>query len=282
MINRDGLKPSGLMIMSEKPFRYKLQSHRKTSPNLEIAIANRLLNLVLSRGWTDYDNFSSELAYNIAKTRPHSRNELTEVINSFQCPFFTLNNIKKKQFVEILPIDEILSLFGKYVEMSPITFSDVFSETNNVSIDEGKKLVSNLANVPETTIQGALLDSLREKNATNCRDRTKDTVLEVGDLEHFSLDVKGTPRTFAVVAKGYNSVKGKTITWEDIAHQVTKAYNRTNPDHILIVLAKNLTDSVVSELVQYGKSVGNENLAIIADPLTVVRFLRARNLVCAI
>ncbi len=194
-----------------------------------------------------------------------------------------MNNIKRKQFVEILPIDEILNLFGKYVEMSPITFSDVFSETSNVSIDEGKRLISSLENVPEATIQGALLDSLREKNATNCRGRTKDTVLEVADLEHFSLDVKGTPRTFAVVAKGYNSVKGgKTITWEKIAHQVIRAYNRTNPDHILIVLAKNLTDSVVSELVQYGKSVGNENLAIIADPLTVVRFLRARNLVCAI
>jgi len=188
-----------------------------------------------------------------------------------------LNKITKNQLVEILPIDEILSLFGKYTEMSPITFSDVFSETNNVSIDEGKKLVSNLANIPEHTIQEALLDSLREKNATNCRGRTRDTVLEVADLEHFSLDVKNTPRTFAVVAKGYNSVKGKTITWEDIAHQVTKAYNRTNPDHILIVLAKNPADSVVSELVQYGKSVGNENLAVIADPLTVARFLGARN-----
>lgn len=217
------------------------------------------------------------MAHNIAKIRPCSRNELIEVINSFQSSFFTLNNVKRDQFIEILPLDEILGLFEKYVEMGPITFSDVFSETNNVSIDEGKKLVSTLASVPEATIQGALLDSLREKNATNCRGRTKDTVLEVADLEHFSLGVKGTQRTFAVVAKGYNSVKGKTITWEDIAHQVTKAYNRTNPDHILMVLAKNPTDSVVSELVQYGKSVGNENLAVIADPLTVVRFLRARN-----
>ena len=247
---------------------------------MEIAIANRVLNSVLSRGWTDYDNFSSELAYNIAKTRPRSRNELIEVINSFQCPFFTLNKITKNQFIEILPMDEILSLFGKYVEIGSITFADVFSETNNVSIDEGKELISDLAHVPEHTIQGALLDSLREKNATNCRGRTKDTVLEVADLEHFSLDVKSTPRTFAVVAKGYKSVRGKTITWEDIAHQVTKAYNRTTPDHILIVLAKNPADSVVSELVQYGKSVGNENLAIIADPLTVVRFLKARNEIC--
>lgn len=265
--------------MSEKPSRHRRPNQQKTSPNLEIAIASRLLNSVLSRSWTDYDDFISKLAHDIAKTRPRSRNELVELINSFQSPFFRLNNITKTELVEIIPVDEILGLFGNYVETSPITFTDVFPETSNVSIDEGKKLISTLANVPEHTIQGALLDSLREKNATNCRGRTKDTVLEVADLEHFSLEVQGAPRTFAVVAKGHNSVKGKTITWESIAHQVIKAYNRTNPDHILIVLAKNPADSVVSELVQYGKSVGNENLTVIADPLAVVRFLRARNMI---
>lgn len=238
-----------------------------------------MLNLVLSRGWTDYDDFSSELAFCISKTRPRSRNELIEIIGSFQCPFFTLNKIKKSEFVEIFPIDEIFHLLDKYVEISPITFLDVFTETNNVSVNEGRKSISCLASVKERTIQEALVDSLREKNATNCIGRTKDTVLEVADLEHFSLETKGIPRTFTVVAKGYNSVSGKTITWGNIAHQITKAYNRTNPDHILIVMAKNPADSVTSELVQYSKTVGNENLVIIADPLTLARFLKARNLI---
>ncbi len=192
-----------------------------------------MLNLVLARGWTDYDNFSSKLSLCIVKAQPHSKNELVAVVKSFSCPFFTLNKLERNKFIEILPVSEILGLLDRYVEISPITFQDVFPETNKVSVDEGKKLVAVLENVPESTIQEALVDSLREKNATNCRSRGKDTVLEVADLEHFSLNVKGTPRSFSTVVKGHNSVSGKTITWENIAHQILKAYNRTNPDYVL-------------------------------------------------
>ncbi len=243
---------------------------------MEIAIANRLLNLVLARGWTDYDNFSSKLSFCIVKALPHSKNELVAVVKSFHCPFFTLNKLERNRFIEILPVSEILGLFAKYVEISPISFQDVFSETSKVSVDEGKTLVTKLENVSESTIQEDLVDSLREKNATNCRGRGKDTVLEVADLEHFSMNVHGTPRSFSTVAKGYKSVSGKTITWENIAHQILKAYNRTNPDHVLVVLAKNPADSVISELVQYSKSIGNENLVVMADPITLARFLKAR------
>ena len=244
------------------------------NPSLEIAIANRLLNLVLARGWTDYDNFSSKLSLCIVKAQPHSKNELLAVVKSFHCPFFTLNKLKRNKFIEILPVSEILGLFAKYVEISPISFQDVFPEINKVSVDEGKKLVAALENVPESTIQEALVDSLREKNATNCRSRGKDTVLEVADLEHFSLKVLGSPRTFTAVVKGYKSLSG-TITLEKIAHQILKAYNRTNPDHVLVVLARNLADGVISDFVQYGKSVGNENLIVTADPLAVAMFLKA-------
>jgi hypothetical protein len=187
-----------------------------------------------------------------------------------------LNGIGANDFIKIFPIQEILSLMDKHVQIGPITFIDIFPEINAISIDEGKISAISLVRLPESSIQEALVDSLREKNATNCRERTKDTVLEVADLEHFSLGILGTPRTFATVVKGYKSVSGKTVTWENVAHQIIKAYNRTNPDHVLLVLAKNLADSVTSELVQYGKSIGNENLVVIADPLTVARFLKAR------
>ena len=135
-----------------------------------------------------------------------------------------------------------------------------------------------MAILPEDKIQEALVDSLREKNATNCRGRAKDTVLEVSDLEHFSVNVKGIPTTFSAVVKGYKSISGKTITWENIAHQVIKAFNRTHPDYILLVLAKNPADSVTSELIQYAKSIGNQNLIVMCDPLELTRFLIARHL----
>jgi hypothetical protein len=190
-----------------------------------------------------------------------------------------LNKTSPDILIEIFPLKEVLDLLSKYRELGPLTFSDVFPETAKVSIDEGKKCVASLANLAEEKIQETLVDSLREKNATNCRGRTKDTVLEVSDLEHFLVDVKGTPRTFAAVVKGYKSVgKRKSITWEQIAHQVLRAYNRTSPDHILLVLAMNPADSVTSELVQYSKSIGKQNLIVMCDPVELARFLKARHL----
>jgi hypothetical protein len=235
--------------------------------------------LILSRGWTDYDNFSAELASRIIEAEPASKKQLIGIIRSFRSPFFSLNNIDVNDFIKIFPVNETLNLLDKHAQIGPLTFIDVFPETTKVSIDQGKGYVKNLAKIDESVIQGALVDSLREKNATNCRGRGKDTVLEVADLEHFSLNVIEVPRTFATVAKGYKSVSGKTITWEDVAHQVIRAYNRTTPDHILLVLAKEPADSVISELVQYGKSIRNENLVVMADPLTLVRFLKARNVI---
>lgn len=255
-----------------------MQKRKKNNPNLEIAIANIVLNAILARGWVDYDNFSSKLSNRIANNCPKSKKDLLTIVNSLQTPFFKLNKLKKSDFIGILPINEIFSLFGEYVQLSPLTFSDIFVETNKVSVDEGKSLATILKDTAESVIQNALVDSLREKNATNCRSRGKDTVLEVADLEHFILNIQGNYTSFSVVAKGFKSVGGKTITLENIAHQIMKAYNRTDPDYVLLVLAKELADSVISELVQYGKSIGNEYLVIIADPVTVARFLKARNL----
>jgi hypothetical protein len=81
------------------------------------------------------------------------------------------------------------------------------------------------------------------------------------------------------VVKGYDSIAGKTINWEKIAHQVLKAYNRTKPDHVLLVMAKNPADTVISEFTEYGKSVGNVGLVVLCDPLTLARFLKARNVI---
>lgn len=247
------------------------------NPNLEIAITNRVLNCIHTRRWKDYDNFSAKLSCQIIERDPKTSAELISVVKSFIRPFYTLNNITPDILVEVLPIQDMLNLLSKYHEIGPLTFTDVFPETSSVTITEGKKLLLALATLPEGKIQETLVDSLREKNATNCRDRTNDTVLEVGDLEHFSVKVQGVPTTFAAVVKGFKSVSGRTVTWENIAHQVTKVY-RTRPDHILVVLAKNAADSVISELVQYAKTVGNQNLIVTCDPVELARFLKARHI----
>ncbi|MCW4002613.1 MAG: hypothetical protein NWE95_01695 [Candidatus Bathyarchaeota archaeon] len=247
------------------------------NPRLEIAVTNRILNPVLSHGWKDYDNFSAKLARYIIKHNPTSKKELVDTIKAFENHFFNLNTIDADTLIRVLPLDDIIDLLSEHREVGPLTFSDIFPETTSVTIAEGKKAIANLATLPEDKIQEALVDSLREKSATNCRNRGKDTVLEVADLEHFSVSVKGKSTTFSCVVKGSKSLGG-SITLEKIAHQVMKAYNRTHPQHVLVVLARNLADSVTSDLIEYGKSVGNENLVVLCDPVDLSRFLKARKI----
>ncbi len=235
-----------------------------------------MLNFVLARGWTDYDNFSSKLAHRIAEIEPSNRAEIADIVQEFSSPFFDLNHVQKEAFAQAFPNEEILSVIRSQKPVRPLTFIDVFDETSKVGIEEGRKLLEKLESLDERTIQNALRDSLREKNATNAVERKHDSSIEVADLEHFVLRIGGSPRSFAVVVKGYKSVKGKTINWEKIAHQVFKAYQRTTPDFIILILAKDPADTVISESVSYGKSVRNLGLVILCDPVTLCRFLRAR------
>lgn len=160
--------------------------------------------------------------------------------------------------------------------VTPLTFVDIFSETTITPIVEGKALVPQLEKVPERLIQSALLDSLREKNATNPHERRRDTPLEVADLEHFTLPVKRRFSSFACVVKGFKSIPHLTVTWKDISHQITKAYQGTLPDYILLVLAKDPVDGLITALTNYAESVGSPNLIIMCDPINLARFLQAR------
>lgn len=254
-------------------------SNKNTGQNAEIAILNIILNFVLSRGWIDYDNFSSNLTKQILRTNPSSEKDIGEILRKKKGAFFRLNNINKGRFIEAFPSKEIIQIIQAQIPTTPLTFVDVFQETTDVSISEGRRLVSLLERLPERTIQDALLDSLREKNATNPHERQGDTVLEIADLEHFILSVKNRHFSFACVVKGYKSLSRKTVTWKDISHQITKAYQGTFPDYLLVVLAKDPADGLISKMVNYGKSVGNSNLIVLCDPINLGRFLHARKVI---
>lgn len=250
----------------------------RTNQNREIAILNRILNFVLARGWKDYDNYSSKLSRRLVDGGSSSHDEIVHVIGELKSPFFKLNDVTPKQFIESFPIDEISELLSDS-QPRPITFVDVFPETASVDITAGKRLTSKL-DIPEELIQGAIRDSIREKNATNPIERGKDSPLEVADHEHFSLKVQGRYMSFAGVVKGFKSLGNvKNVNWEKVAYQVIRAYNRTRPDYILLVLAKNPGDSLISEYTEYGKTVGNPNLVIICDPVNLARFLKARGVI---
>jgi len=233
----------------------------------------------LSRGWIDYDDFSQELAQEIARVQPKGPNELRELLLASKSPFFKLNKISKKTFIDNFPKMAILAALVSEVTIEPLIFQDVFRETREITVEEGKSILKKLETLDERVIQDAIQDALRDLNATNQTERAHDSVLEVGDREHPTVLIDGVPRSFSLVAKGYKSVDGKTVTLEDVMHQIIRAYNRTQPDYILLVLAKNPVDSLISEYVKYSKTIGNEYLVILCDPVNLARFLRARKII---
>lgn len=246
---------------------------------MEVSILNRILNFVLSCGWRDYNDFSQELAHKIANLKPRNQEELRALLLAFKSPFFQLNHISKITFSERFLELAILDILKREITLGPLTFIDIFKETGTISVEEGKTLVKLIASLDERVIQDAIQDALRDLNATNQTERAHDSVLEVSDREHPTIIIEGVPISLSPVVKGYKSVAGKTVTLEDVMHQIIRAYNRTNPDYILLVLAKNPADSLISEYVQYGKSVGNEYLVVLCDPVNLARFLRARKII---
>ncbi len=110
-------------------------------------------------------------------------------------------------------------------------------------------------------------------------ERKSDTSLEVADLEDFSLRIGARWRSFVSVIKGFDSLPKARVRWVDIIHQITKGYQGTQPDYVLLVLAKDTVDGLITQFVTYGESVGNRNLVILMDTVHLARFLRARTVI---
>lgn len=272
-----------------------MTNSQKLKPEEIIALQDIILEYVLSNGWKDYNNFARILSEKILRSRPIDKKSLENTVLKLVHPFFSFNNVPRKEFVKRFPTNSIIHRVSDLPETakietkviapkqtgskkSNITLDEVFPEIKNIDIETGKSLVCSL-DIYERIIQNALRDVLREKNATNIFERKSDTSLEIADIEDFTLRIKRKAVSFSAVVKGFKSVgKKPTIVFEDIAHQILKA-NDTRPDHILLILAKPLGDSVVSNLVKYGEDCGNRNLVITMDPINLARFLRVRGII---
>jgi hypothetical protein len=271
-----------------------LSNNQRLSPWEIIAVQDIILEYILSNEWKDHKDFARALSEKILRLRPLNRVNLQNILSKFVHPFFSFNNVPRKEFVERFPVDAIIHRMSDFPdsakieirivtpkqtgsEKSNISLEEIFPEIKNIDIEIGKSLVNSL-DIYERIIQDALRDALREKNATNIFERKSDSSLEIADIEDFTLRIREKAVSFSAVVKGYKSVGKSTVVFEDIAHQILKA-NDTHPDHILLILAKPLGDSVVSNLVRYGKDCGNRNLVITMDPVNLARFLRIRGII---
>lgn len=259
-----------------------------------IAIQDLILEYILLHGWKDHQDFVRDLSEYIIKIKPEKK-ELVKYIQKFNHSFFTFNGINKKIFLDNFPServikkvlviqqkcedkDKINTITSKKIEKPPITFDQIFPEIKKISNEEAEKMITQLEDMPERKIQNGLRLALREKGATNITKRESDSSLEIADLEDFSLKINNTFYSFVVVVKGYNSLRHRHVRWEDIAHQIVKAYQGSKPDYIILAIAKDPVDGVITNLVVYGTTIGNKSLIILVDPINLVKFLHLYNL----
>ena len=260
-----------------------------------IAIQDLILDCILSNDWKDYQGFARNLSEKILRKKPKTEKELLTLVEGFPHAFYSFNKLSKVRFLQTFPQGKIIERLSDMPEektavenvfishqtkpiKEPITCSQIFPEIDNCSFEEGQKLVAKL-DLPERTIQDTVRIALRERGATNMVERKSDTSLEVADLEDFSLKIDEQWRSFVSVIKGFNSLPKSRVRWVDIIHQITKGYQATQSDYVLLVLSKDTVDGLITQLVTYGESVGNRNLVILMDTVNLARFLRVRNVI---
>jgi hypothetical protein len=273
-----------------------LSNNKRPSTEEIIAIQDIVLEYVLSNYWKDYQQFVRDLSERILEKRPKNETSLTKLLNQVSHPFYSFNGISRKEFVSRFPTREVIHRIKnmpksttvreriivtppqpthkKKCSIKPI---QVFPEISKIDLNTARALIKSL-DIPERVVQDALRDALREKGATNMIERKSDTSLEIADLEDFTLDINGHTFSFTSVVKGYRSINSSKVSFKDIAHQIMKA-NATNPDYILLILAKPIKDGVITGLVKYGIDCGNRNLIILIDQIDLARFLRVRKII---
>jgi hypothetical protein len=245
----------------------------------KIKILNVVLNHIFSNGWVNYDSFADNFADSIFRHFGSGSFDLGECLEGYSSAFLRLNSITRDRFLSQDFSARISEAWGKAVAEQPpiILVTDVFPELLGIPDKELKESAAKL-DVPEDKIQQSLRDALREKGASPIPNRGKDSALEIADLEHFYMDVKGQRYSFSAVVKGFRSISASRLNWESISYQMTKAYE-TKPDYIFVLSAKEPVDGVITRMVEYGDSVGNKHLIIFAPPIDVAKLLRWRGIV---
>lgn len=250
----------------------------RSNPQLKIKLLNIVLNYIYNRDWVNYDDFADQFTDDILEKFNAGNFDLKIILNKSHSTFFDLNSITKDKFFSVDLSEKLLNVWKKEMTCSlPILlFIDIFPEIASIPDSKLKEKVEKLVVVPEDKIQEALRNALREKGASPIARRTKDSVLEVADLEHFYLEIKGKRYSFSAVVKGYKSLS--KLNWESVSHQITKAY-QTRPNYILLLSAREPVDGVITLLTDYGKSVRNTNLVIFVPPLDLAKFLEWREII---
>lgn len=250
----------------------------KNENRVKSRLRSVLWDFIHRNKWQDFDDFSLRLAdklFEISKKSKVTVKELENALKSIRTNFFVANKVSKRTFCTELLLD-----LAKYVVdivsefLIPLSFVDIFPEASSSKPEQITAKMASL-DVAERYIQDRLRDILRTKKASPIPDRKHDTAHEVSDIEPFVMPVKGRKPRFAVIVKGYRSIHSKTLTWEEVSHQITKTFQRTKPDYIILATAKDPADGLVTSLDEYARTIGNPHLIIFVPPRDLTALLIA-------
>jgi hypothetical protein len=248
----------------------------------ETRVLSAILRFIEERGCRDYDNFASSLTDAFIQSRGKHENSFFREAKRLHTNFFQGNRITKIDFLHDLD-QRLLRLRPTIVQRFPenprLSLEDIFPETKSLRLKIGAQEYKAL-DMEEQVVQEALRNALAEKGASPIPGERKDSGIEVADLEHFYMKVHGREYSFSAVVKGYRSVGKKTtkISFKQISHQVLKA-NRTKPDYIILAVAKEFKNDVISEISTYSADVGKPHLVVYFLPRDLVRFLHWREVI---
>jgi hypothetical protein len=246
----------------------------KANNDVRIRLLNIILNYISARDWKNYDNFAENLVENILDNFSRGLFELDSVVAECPSTFFSLNSITGQCFLSAEVKRRIRDSWDRSTLVrEPLSFDELFPATRGISDQEVKEHAERL-DVPEDKIQDAFREYFRSRGASPIPRRGKDSVLEVADIEHFSMRVRNQTYTFVAVVKGFRSVSGARISLQDIMHQVTRAYFATHPDYVLLMIAKEPKDGVITALNQFAEEVGNPNLFIYVGPVDLAKVVK--------
>ena len=249
----------------------------------EITILSKILIMNNQERYRDDDDYVSRIS-SIYYQCLHEERDLEWFLSKvlkIKTNFFKLNKIKKLKYLQ-----KLFKHLMKYQittpedkKHSPLTIYDIFPDIHKIGDSEIANVVEKLPEIFESVIQNELRKALREKDASPIPRRGKDSALEVADIEHFYLNIKGVAFSFAIVVKGYKSIRKNKFNWKDVSYQISKAHNRTQSDYVIFVSAVEPVDGVISEMRLEGAIRGNAYLIIFMTPLDLTKFLRWRKII---
>jgi len=243
------------------------------SNNLRIKLLNIILNYINARDWTNYDNFAEDFVDRIIESFSRDNFDINGILSKSSSTFFSLNSIDKRSFLSPQLLQRIKESWKTLAVPTSLRLENIFPEIKKVPDNEVRSVAIKL-DLPESKIQDTLREAFRSKGGSPIPRRGKDSPLEVADIEHFKMIVHGRPYTFAVVVKGYRSIRGSKLSWADVSHQVTRAYSATHPDYVMLFSAKESKDGLVTALAQFAQDVGNQHMIIFIPPMDLARLLR--------